>query len=172
MATRCFRKAIAEDDDCAMAWWGLTYASGIYYNKPWHRMQKDELSEKLKLTHQSAREARSRSGHTTQVELMLIEALQQRYQSPVPVDETEYQRWDDDYSNAMRKVYQAFPDDDDVCALHAEALMTRTPWALWDIRSGKPAEGASTNEAIDVLERGMSRLETAGHEPHLSLIHI
>ena len=172
MATRCFRKAIAEDDDCAMAWWGLTYASGIYYNKPWHRMQKDELSEKLKLTHQSAREARSRSGHTTQVELMLIEALQQRYQSPVPVDETEYQRWDDDYSNAMRKIYQAFPDDDDVCALHAEALMTRTPWALWDIRSGKPAEGASTNEAIEVLERGMSRLETAGQVPHCGMLHM
>ena len=172
MATRCFRKAIAEDDDCAMAWWGLTYASGIYYNKPWHRMQKDELSEKLKLTHESAREARSRSGHTTQVELMLIEALQQRYQSPVPVDEAEYQRWDDDYSNAMRKIYQAFPDDDDVCALHAEALMTRTPWALWDIRSGKPAEGASTNEAIDVLERGMSRLETAGQEPHCGMLHM
>ena len=68
MATRCFRKAIAEDNDCAMAWWGLTYASGIYYNKPWHRMQKDELSEKLKLTHESANEARSRSGHTTQEE--------------------------------------------------------------------------------------------------------
>ena len=92
MAGRCFREAIAEDINCAMAWWGLTYASGIYYNKPWHRMQKDELTEKLKLTYESAQEAISRSDHLTQVESMMIEALQQRYQSPVPVDETEYRR--------------------------------------------------------------------------------
>ena len=32
------------------AWWGLTYSSGIYYNKPWHRMQQDELAEKLQFT--------------------------------------------------------------------------------------------------------------------------
>ena len=78
MAGRCFREAIAEDINCAMAWWGLTYASGIYYNKPWHRMQKDELTEKLKLTYESAREAISRSDHLTQVESMMVEALQQR----------------------------------------------------------------------------------------------
>jgi hypothetical protein len=30
-----------------MAYWGLAYSSGIYYNKPWHRMQKDELAQKL-----------------------------------------------------------------------------------------------------------------------------
>ena len=39
----------------------------------------------------------------------------------------------------MRKVYDAFPEDNDICALHAEALMTRTPWALWDLRSGEPS---------------------------------
>ena len=78
MATRCFHKAIAEDEDCAMAWWGLAYASGIYYNKPWHRMQTDELIEKLKLSYKCAREAMSRSGHVTRVESMMIEALQHR----------------------------------------------------------------------------------------------
>lgn len=172
MAGRCFREAIAEDINCAMAWWGLTYASGIYYNKPWHRMQKDELTEKLKLTYESAQEAISRSDHLTQVESMMIEALQQRYQSPVPVDETEYRRWDDDYSIAMRQVYQAFPEDDDVCALYAEALMTRTPWALWNLESGKPADGASTIEAIDVLEEGMNRLEEADQAPHCGMLHM
>ncbi len=172
MATRCFRKAIEHDANCPMAWWGLSYSSGIYYNKPWHRMQKEELVEKLKLTYGSSREALSRSGHVTRVESMMIEALQHRYQSPVPVDESEYTRWDDDYSNAMREVYQAFPEDDDVCALHAEALMTRTPWALWDLKSGKPAGEASTIEAMDVLEKGIKRLEEAEQTPHCGILHM
>jgi tetratricopeptide (TPR) repeat protein len=172
MAARCFREAIALDDNCAMAYWGLTYSSGIYYNKPWHRMQKDELAEKLRFTFDTSREARERSGHVTPVEVMMIEALQARYQSPTPVDEAGYHRWDDEYADAMRKVYDAFPEDDDVCALHAEALMTRTPWALWDLRSGDPAEGASTLEAIDVLETAMQRIESSGAAPHAGMLHM
>ena len=172
MAARCFREAIALDDQCAMAWWGLTYSSGIYYNKPWHRMQQDELAEKLQFTYDTARAAKERTGHVTPVEAMMIEALQARYQSPAPVDEPEYHRWDDEYANAMRKVYDAFPEDDDVCALHAEALMTRTPWALWNLRSGEPSEGASTLEAIDVLESAMRRLEQTGGQPHAGMLHM
>jgi len=152
MAARWFREAIAQDDLCAMAWWGLTYSSGIYYNKPWHRMQADELVEKLQLTDETSRAALQRIDHVTRVEAMLIEAMQARYQSPTPVSEAELHRWDDDYADAMPEVYEAFSDDNDVCALHAEALMTRTPWALWSLRSGEPSSGASTQEAIDVLK--------------------
>lgn len=172
MAARCFREAIALDDNCAMAWWGLTYSSGIYYNKPWHRMQQDELAEKLRFTYESSRAALARRAHVTAVESMMIEALQARYQSPTPVAESEYHRWDDDYADAMRKVYDSFPEDDDVCALHAEALMTRTPWALWDLRSGRPAQGASTLEAIEVLETAMQRVEIAGGQPHPGMLHM
>jgi hypothetical protein len=172
MAARCFREAIALDDDCAMAWWGLTYSSGIYYNKPWHRMQQDELAEKLQLTYDTARAAQARTGHVTRAEAMMIEALQARYQSPTPVDETEYHRWDDDYADAMRKVYDAFPEDNDICALQAEALMTRTPWALWNLHSGEPADGASTLEAIDVLETALQRIETADTPAHAGLLHM
>jgi tetratricopeptide (TPR) repeat protein len=166
MAARCFREAITLDDDCAMAYWGLAYSSGIYYNKPWHRMQQDELALKLQTTYQSSRAALARSGQVTRAEALLIEALQARYQSPTPVGEADYHRWDDDYADAMRQVYDAYPGDDDICALHAEALMTRTPWALWDLRCGEPAAGASTLEAIDVLETAMQRVENAGQAPH------
>ena len=172
MAARCFRQAIQHDDDCAMAWWGLTYSSGVYYNKPWHRMQKDELAEKLKLTFETSRAAADRIGHVSKLERMMIEALQARYQSPVPVAEEDYHRWDDEYAIAMRNVYEAFPEDDDVCALHAEALMTRTPWALWDLRSGYPADNASTVEAIDVLESAMHRIEPSGVQDHPGILHM
>jgi tetratricopeptide (TPR) repeat protein len=172
MAARCFRETIALDDLCAMAWWGLTYASGIYYNKPWHRMQKDELAEKLQLTYETSRAAQARIDHLTPGEAMMIEALQARYQSPTPVTEAEYHRWDDDYADAMRQVYNAFPEDNDICALHAEALMTRTPWALWNLQSGEPAESASTLEAIDVLETAMQRVEAADQPPHAGMLHM
>jgi tetratricopeptide (TPR) repeat protein len=172
MAGRCFREAIALDDNCAMAYWGLTYSSGIYYNKPWHRMQKDELVEKLQLTYETSRAALARCGHVTHVEAMIIEAMQARYQSPTPVSEAEFHHWDDDYADAMRKVYAAYPEDDDICALCAEALMTRTPWALWDLRSGEPATNASTLEAIEILEAAMQRIETTEQAKHAGMLHM
>lgn len=172
MAAKCFQSAIVDDDNCAMAWWGLAYSSGIYYNKPWHRMQKDELSQKLQSTFQSSRAAAERTSHITPLEAMLVKALQARYQSPTPVNEAEYHQWDDDYAAEMRLVYNAFPNDDDVCALFAEALMTRTPWALWDLRSGEPAKTASTLEAVDVLETAMKRTESTGGDAHPGVLHM
>ena len=172
LAGRCFTEAINLDDNCAMAHWGFAYSSGIYYNKPWKRMQKDELAEKLRRTYDASRAALARIENASPVEAALIEALIARYQSPLPVDEAEYHQWDDDYADKMRKVYATFPDDDDVCALHAEALMTRTPWALWDLRSGEPAANASTLEAIDVLETAMQRLQAGGRKPHPGMLHM
>ena len=32
---RCFEKVIEIDPDCAMGYWGIAYASGPFYNKPW-----------------------------------------------------------------------------------------------------------------------------------------
>ncbi len=171
MAGRCFGKSIRHDDQCAIAYWGLAYASGIYYNMPWKRMQPEELVQKLKKTHFTAREALIRIGNASPVETMLIEALVARYQSPEPVHEDQYLQWNDDYADLMRKAYNAFPEDDDVCALHAEALMTRTPWELWDLRTGLPSENSSTMEAIDVLETAMQRLERPGKPPHPGMLH-
>ena len=172
MAGRCFREAIALDKNCAMAYWGLAYASGIYYNKPWHRMQRDELAQKLKLTYDISREAKARIASVSEVERMMIEAIVLRYQSPEPVEGECYNQWNDEYAGGMRRVYQAYSDDPDVTALFAEAMMTRTPWALWDLESGQPAEGASTLESVEVLERAMASADQAKHSPHPGLLHM
>ena len=50
--------------------------------------------------------------------------------------------------------------------------MTRTPWALWDLKSGEPANGASTLEAIDVLETAMNRLDREGRTQHPGILHM
>jgi hypothetical protein len=77
--------------------------------------------------------------------------------------------WNDGYATAMRAVYREHPDDHDVAALFAEAIMNRTPWQLWEIRTGKPAEGADTVEAIEVLERGVAQ---PGGMDHPGLLHM
>ena len=172
MAGRCFNEAIAMDKNCAMAYWGLAYASGIYYNKPWHRMQQDELVQKLKLTYEFSREAKSRTDSVSEVEKGMIDSLVLRYQSPEPVGDEGYNQWNDDYADAMRCVYQEHSDDLDVVALFAEAMMTRTPWALWDLVSGQSAEGASTLESVHVLEEAISRIGREKQSPHPGLLHM
>jgi hypothetical protein len=42
---RCFHKAIEHDRDCAMAYWGIAYASGPNYNKRWDAFIEQELKE-------------------------------------------------------------------------------------------------------------------------------
>ena len=80
--------------------------------------------------------------------------------------------WNDDYAAAMRAVHEEHGDDPDVAALFAEAIMNRTPWALWDLKTGSVAEGADTTEAIEVLERAMERGEARGEAPHAGLLHM
>lgn len=172
MSFRCFKQTAELEPDCAMAYWGMAYTSGIYYNKPWQRMQKDELVEKLERTYRYSREAKEKIEFASERDVMMINALQARYQSPTQVDPEHYACWNDEYANAMREVYEIHPDDDDVRALFAEALMTRTPWALWDLRSGQPSEGASTLEAIEVLENAMLQNEKAGKIPHPGILHM
>jgi tetratricopeptide (TPR) repeat protein len=85
----------------------------------------------------------------------------------MPVDDCTV--WNDDYANAMRLVYRDFGDDLDVAALCADALMCRTPWELWDLDKAKPAEGADTAEAQQVLERAF--LNSASQQ-HPGVLHM
>lgn len=172
MSFRCFKRAAELDSNYAMAYWGMAYTSGIYYNKPWSRMQNDELVEKLQRTYHYSRKAKQKLAFASDWQVMMINALQARYQSPTPVDFAHYERWNDDYADEMRLIYEAFPQNNDVIALFAEALITRTPWALWDLKSGEPAEGASTLEAIEVLEKGLVRIEKAKEVPHPGVLHM
>ena len=131
-----------------------------------------KLVEKLQRTYHYSREAKEKIEFASDWQAMMIEALQARYQSPTPVDFAHYERWNDDYADEMRRVYDAFPEHDDISALFAEALMTRTPWALWNLRSGDPSEGSSTLEAIEVLEKAMTRIEKAKNISHPGILHM
>jgi tetratricopeptide (TPR) repeat protein len=165
-ALRCFRRAAELDPACAMAHWGIAYAIGPNYNKDWVAFEAAELGDAVATAHGAVATALSLLEHATAVERALIEALQHRFPSDTPAEDCSI--WSDQYAAAMRGVYARFPDDADVATLFAEALVGRTPWQLWDLEAGQPAEGSDTLEALEVLERAMAA--TAG--PHPGLVHI
>ena len=169
-AVRCFRRAAECDPDCAMAWWGIGYASGPYYNKPWDKFDSVDLATTLRTCRTATREARDRIGNASPIERALIEALARRYPSSEPAG--DFDRWNDDYAGAMREVYRSFPSDPDVCTLFAEALMNRTPWALWNLETGEPAAGADTIEVIEALDGSIAAREAAGEADHPGLLHM
>jgi hypothetical protein len=100
----------------------------------------------------------------------LIKALDTRYPRDASIE--DFGPWDDVFANAIRKVYQKYRNDMDICTIFAEAIMNRTPWKLWDLPTGKPAAVADTLEAIEILEKAFDRLADQGSNKHLDLLHM
>lgn len=169
-AIACFEKAAEADEACAMAYWGIAYAIGPNYNKPWEAFEEDEKPDALSCALNAMEKAMALKDGVTGFEQALIEALEKRY--PDSAAEEDFAPWNDAYADAMREVYKRFKDDLDVSCLFAEAIMNRTPWELWDLPSGKPAERADTLEAIKVLERAFDGLEGAWQHPGLLHMYI
>lgn len=153
-AAQCFRRAIAADADCAMAYWGVAYALGPNYNKPWQAFDDGELQKVVAESRHALAAAVEKSSSASGAEQALIKALKARY----PQEDGEAgQLLDQRYAEAMEPAYRSFPEDLDVMALYADALMNLTPWKLWDLRTGEPAEGARTLEAKQILEKGLAK---------------
>ena len=166
----CFQKALEADPDCAMAHWGIAYAIGPNYNKPWETFEADEKPDALAQARDAVARATQLVDQVTPAERALIEAIPKRY--PEDPDIEDFGPWNDAYADAMRAVHRDNSDDIDICCLFAEAIMNRTPWQLWDLPSGKPAEGADTLEAIKVLETAFDRLDGAWAHPGLLHMYI
>lgn len=166
-AVACFERAVATDPDCALAHWGIAYALGPNYNKPWEFFAPEEALEVMARARAAATEALRLAPRAAPVERALIEALARRYPDGRPVEECG--AWEADYADAMREVYAAFGDDLDVASLHAEAQMNLAAWQLWDQATGEPAEGARTLEAKGVLEQALA---TPGGRSHPGLLHM
>ena len=139
-AIRSFQEAARLDPTCAMAHWAIALASGPHINYPVVPPPAAELAwRELQL-------AREFAPRASPVEQALIEALGFRYAHPQPEDRSPL---DLAYAEAMRKVWQAYPDDPDVGAFFAEALMDLRPWNQWT-PEGQPQPG--TEEVIATLD--------------------
>ncbi|MFE3097776.1 hypothetical protein ACFXG1_28625 [Streptomyces sp. NPDC059248] len=166
-AVRCFEKAAEADPDCAMAYWGIAYALGPNYNKPWEFFDARDLARTVERTHAAVERAREKAAGATVAERALIAALRARYPRATPVEDCSV--WNEPYAESMRAAYASDPGDLDVAALYADALMNLTPWRLWDVRTGEPAAGARTVEAKAVLERALA---AAGGRDHPGVVHL
>ncbi|KAG9942000.1 TPR domain protein, partial [Aureobasidium melanogenum] len=172
-AIECFRRAVDEDADCALAYWGLAYASGPNYNKPWEFFDEHDFIATVKKADDAAVEARARGKIASPIEQALIQALQSRYPSDLSrkYDQSDFKTWNQSYADAMRKVYLQFTDDLDIATLFADALMNVTPWGLWDLKTGEPAPDAHTLEVKAVLERALTD-PNSDHHPGLLHMYI
>ena len=168
----CFRNAAKADPDCAIAYWGIAYASGPFYNMPWEMFSEHEELEMLTYCQQQLQLALRHIDSASAAEQALINALTKRFQSDSPKSLEVYSIWDIDFANAMREVYQQFPDDLDVIALFAEAMMTRTPWRLWDLHTGQVTQGADTLEVIKVLEIAIDSIKSQNLPTHPGICHL
>lgn len=169
---KCFRRALEFDPACAMAHWGVAFGSGPFLNNVWRQHSRSEADAATRRGWTAIRDARRCASTATPVERRLIEAMAMRFQEPHAVTGEQFDRWDDDYADAMRLVHAAHPDDHDVMAIFAEALITRTPWQLWDVKRGVPAPGADTLEAIEVIERSIRLTDAAAAAHHPGVLHM
>jgi tetratricopeptide (TPR) repeat protein len=170
-AVRCFERAITHDPQCAMAHWGVAYAIGPNYNKAWDAFDPVDLSRTLERGHAATRRAIDCLDGASAAEGGLVHALAARFPSAKPPAAAA--EWNEAYASAMRDVYADHPDDLDITALFADALLNVSPWQLWDLRSGRPAAGAYTSEAVDVLERSLSQARARNHPGVLHMyIHL
>lgn len=139
-AIRAFKEAARLDPKCAMTHWGIALANGPHINFPMVPPPAAEAAWKeLQLAQQNADKA-------SPVEKALIEALSHRYANPQPEDRKPL---DEAYAAAMREVWKQFPDDQDVGALFAEAMMDLRPWNQWTLE-GEPNPG--TEEIVATLD--------------------
>ena len=139
-AIRSFQEAARLDPQCAMAHWGAALAAGPHINYPLVPPPMAELAWKeLTLAKQNASNA-------SEIERALIDALGKRYAYPQPEDRAPL---DQAYADAMREVWKKFPNDVDVGALFAEAMMDLRPWNQWTLE-GQPNPG--TEEIIATLD--------------------
>ena len=169
---KCFLKALEHDPECVMAHWGVAYAAGPFYNYAWCDFSSIEATATTELCHRHVTAAIGFADNATEVENRLVKALACRYQKPHPVPLSEFNQWDDAYADAMRLVYHDYSDDHDVMALFAEAMITRTPWKLWDVSTGVPPANTDTLEALEIVERSIAANDAAGRPPHPAILHL
>jgi tetratricopeptide (TPR) repeat protein len=166
-AIRCFDRALELDPDLAIARWGVAYSIGPNYNKAWEAFDSVDMAASLARARMEL--GLAAQGRASAVEHGLIDALQARFPTEDPDDAAALNAGHSAYADAMAALAEAYPDDVDVQALAADALVNITAWALWDINTGEPAPGSRVVEAKRILDDALAT--PAGRE-HPMILHL
>ncbi|KAJ5542425.1 hypothetical protein N7461_008428 [Penicillium sp. DV-2018c] len=167
-AITCYKQTIAHDDECAMAYWGISFCSGSNYNKTWALFDEVDRVNAIKQCYVYSQEALKRAGNASEWERAIIEAHANRYPNDDP--NRDLLACSRAYAEAMRKVYARFNHDDfDLITLFADALMNCAPRKLYDATTGLPIASSPVFEVKDLLDRA---LKLPGVEKHPGPAHM
>ena len=154
-AQRAFQKAQRLDPNCAMCYWGEAYVLGPNINVPMDPAANAPATA-------AAAKAKALASKATPREQALIDAVAARYSTD---PKAERAALDEAYAKAMASAAAKFPDDVDVLALYAEALMDRSPWDYWEPGGTKPK--AVVAPLVDTLETILRK-----DPSHIGAIHL
>jgi tetratricopeptide (TPR) repeat protein len=142
-ARRSFEEARRRDPECAMCWWGEAWAMGPYLNGG---MRADDAPAAFAAARRAKELADVRG---TPVERALAEAMTARYAESHPAGGRK--GLDSAFAVAMEDVYARHPDDPQVAALYADALMVLEPR-----RGTWPLDKPSVARIHQVLSRALA----------------
>ncbi|KAL2844182.1 hypothetical protein BJY01DRAFT_190412 [Aspergillus pseudoustus] len=182
-AITCYKQAIAHDESCAMAYWGVAFCSGSNYNKTWALFDERDRVNAIRQCYVFSQEALRRAEALTTLEsgsssgsriadweLVLIRALAIRFPNDDPARDLTGCAFA--YADAMREVYSTHGQNDtdfDIVTLFADALMNCTPRKLYDASTGLPIASSPVFEVKSLLERA---LKMPGVEKHPGPAHM
>ncbi len=135
-AMASFKKAAKFDPGCAMLYWAQALAYGPNINDLGYTASPDALK--------AIEQATELMKSIPEKEKRLINAQKSRYSSDSLASREKLNQL---YADNMKDIYQQYPDDADVAALYADALMLQHPWDLWKI-DGTPKPWTPTIREI------------------------
>lgn len=151
-ALASFREATRFDPSSAMTYWGQALASGPYYNTYVYKMPK-EVPEVIA-------EMRRHSTGVNEKEKDLIDAMSRRYSTDMSnSDRHELNR---NYASTLEVLTGKYPQDNDIGALHIDAVMLEHKWDFWS-HDGLPRPW--TSQLVRLSESILQR------EKHPAILH-
>ena len=116
-AEKEFRQVTAGDSPCAMAHWGVAMS---LWHQLWNRPDARVITEGLDEVHQ----AKTTDGPTTPREKAYIAAISAFYSNSKQLG---HEARATAYSEAMKKVYESYPDDHEAAVFYALSLLASEP---------------------------------------------
>ncbi len=149
-SVRSFKAAQTLDSLCAMCYWGEALALGPNINVTSNGKVVMTPASRT-AAYAAIQKAVALKEHASEKEGDFIDALATRYNGD---PESPREALDLAYVDAMRALYEKYPDDDEAATLFAESMMNTMPWDYWvDPDNPKPL----TVEVIDALETVLER---------------
>ncbi len=143
-AIKSFQFAQEQDPECAMCYWGEAFSLGPNINAPMD-------PGAIRSAYQLSRKAKRLAAKGSDKEKALTAALVKRYSASRSGNRAALDRA---FATAMSSVAKQFPDDDNIAALTAEAMMDTQAWDYWDSNLRPKGRTAEIMRLLEtVLER-------------------